>query len=1530
MKRELQSPVPNALYIPGRVHDACGVGFLANVNGYRSGRLLQDSLIALGRLSHRGANTGDTSDGSGILIQLPSEFFALQAGRLGHGTRNLQPGDLGVGMVFLPGQDRQAAESARGRTEIAFASRNLRVLGWREVPVEPGVLGKKAGNTQPQIEQIIISRPEGMDAKAFERELHLASRLAENLSSQADIEGLYFASVSAQTLTYKALVEGSKLGQFYPELSDPLMQIAFAQVHQRYSTNTLPSWKNAQPFQLLAHNGEINTVGGNKIWTAAREAGMRSPVWGGALADLSPVIRGGGSDSANLDNVIKLLTLSGRSVSEAMAIAVPSAWENDSGMSAQERAFFEHGQLFMNPWDGPALLVFTDGTEIGAILDRNGLRPARYMETKSGLIAVTSEAGVIPVEESEITKKGRLGPGQMVIVDLAGGRVKDDAQIKTEIASKHPYAQINEETIRPLSVFTGRTEPDSNGHEHYLLYPPTLSQLQIAHGMTHEDIETVITTMAQEGKDPVWSMGKDTPEAAILSDVVRPLDVFFKQRFAQVTNPPIDPIRERAVMSLNTVLGPRPDMLSTEVFDGTVIKLESPILDDAQLKVLKSVKEGPVSVATVGTLFDIAKGPGELENAVASLVKQAEALVDSGKGILVLSDRGITKDKASIPILMALGAVHQHLIKTGKRIQTSIVVETGSSWDIHQLALLAGYGADAINPWLAFQTAEAIAASKSDNGHGDRLMREAREKYRKAAEAGLLKIFSKMGISTFAGYQGAQIFDAIGLSGEVVDLCFTGTASPLGGLGFEQIGEDVIALHTQAFDHDGLSKLPFPGLFKFNRQGPGPSMSHAHSPEVWRALQAVARNGIPAHDGVELKYQVYADKINGGPVRGLRDLLGFVPQNPEIDISEVEDALRIVRGRFISTAMSLGALGPEAWKDLAVAMNRLGGRSNSGEGGEDPRLYRGQPERMDNKIKQVASARFGVTAEYLIMADELEIKMAQGAKPGEGGQLPGFKVNSEIAFYRKTEQGIELISPPPHHDIYSIEDLAQLIYDLKQVNPDAKIGVKLVSESGVGTIAAGVAKAGADYVLIAGNNGGTGAAPLASIHSAGSPLELGLAEAQQELVANGLRGGITLRADGGLQTGRDVVIAAMLGADEFGFGTSLLESLGCVMARQCHLNTCPAGIATQDPEKRARYKGTPDNAAAYLLSVARDVRGYLARLGVSSLDEVIGRTDFLTQLPSESAVRANTLDLSPVLAQIDPTGNEPKKRIPGLTNATPERGRQINKIILEEVKNGLIAGGSVERTYEVSVSDRTIGATLAGFIAKEFGILPETGLPEGAVKLNFRGSAGQSFAAFASLGMELNLEGEAQDGVAKSLSGGVVTIRAPREAGYVHQESVIAGNAVGYGATSGKVFISGQAGERFAVRNSGATLVVEGLGDHGCEYMTGGEVFVLGKTGKNFGAGMSAGTAYVLDESGDFEGKVNKEMVSVSAVNGGGELEKLRVMIEEHHTRTGSVKASEMLNNWETYSGLFRKVEPKKAKTAQIQDPVAVTAAALA
>jgi glutamate synthase (ferredoxin) len=1508
VKRERQTLAPNALYIPGQVHDACGVGFLANVNGYRSFTLLQDSLSALGKLSHRGAKVGDTSDGSGVLFQIPIEFMSAEAARLGAPVRGIESGDLGIGMVFLPGQNPLGAETSRLQTERAFASRAIPVLGWREVPVVSDVLGKKAETTRPLIEQVIVPKPAGMEAVVFERELFLASRIAEKLASEAGVEGLYFASISGRTVTYKALVEGSKLGMFFPDLLNPDLKVSFAQIHQRYSTNTLPSWENAQPFHLVAHNGEINTVAGNNVWTLAREAGLRDSVWGAEISGVMPMIRPGGSDSANLDNVVKMMALSGRPVSEAMALAVPSAWENDNSMSAEQRAFFEHGQLFINPWDGPALLVFTDGIEIGAVLDRNGLRPARFMETKGGLVAVTSEAGVVPVAESEIVKKGRIGPGQMLVVDTKEGRLKTDGDIKAEISSRRPYGDIVAEKVRPLSVVVPDMHELRNGHE--VIVPP-LGTLQEAYGMTHEDVEIVMTSMVRDGKDPVWSMGKDTPEAAVLSEVVRPIDAYFKQRFAQVTNPPIDPIREKAVMSLNTVLGPKPGMLA-EVVGSEVVKLESPLLDNEQVKKLKSIRKGPLASETLPVLFDVSQGPDGLAAAISQLVQQAEQSVDSGKGIIILSDKGIGPEKAALPMLVALGAVHRHLIRAGKRMETSIVVETGSAWDIHQLALLSGYGADAFNPWLAFQTAEAIGASKSDNGHGEKLMEEARRNYRKAAEAGLLKIFSKMGISTFAGYHGAQIFDSIGLSGEVIDVCFTGTSAPLGGIGFREIGEDVLDLHARAFGREEFLKLPFPGLYKFNRQGEGPFMPHAHAPEVWRALQAVARNGQPAADGIELKYQVYADKVDSGPVRALRDLLGFIQEGPGIDVSLVEDADQIARARFISTAMSLGALGPEAWKDLAIAMNRLGARSNSGEGGEDPRLYRGQSERKDNKIKQVASARFGVTAEYLAMADELEIKMAQGAKPGEGGQLPGFKVNSEIAFYRKTEEGIELISPPPHHDIYSIEDLAQLIYDLKQVNPDAKIGVKLVSESGVGTIAAGVAKAGADYVLIAGNNGGTGAAPLASIHSAGSPLELGLAEAQQALIANGLRGGITLRADGGLQTGRDVVIAAMLGADEFGFGTSLLESLGCVMARQCHLNTCPAGIATQDPEKRARYKGSPDNAVSYLLSVARDVRGYLARLGVTSLDEVIGRTDFLAQLPNDSVVRANTLDLSPILAQVDTGGTEPRRRIEGMTNSPPAEGRQINRVILDDVKDAVLSGRPVEGNYEVSVSDRTIGATLAGFIAREFGILPETGLSEGAVRLNFKGSAGQSFAAFAALGMELSLEGEAQDGVAKSLSGGVVSIRPPREASYLPEESVIVGNAVGYGATSGRVFISGQAGERFAVRNSGAVLTVEGLGDHGCEYMTGGEVYVFGPTGKNFGAGMSAGTAFVLDEQGDFESKVNPDMVSVEEARP-EDIERIRAVAVEHLQRTGSPKIARMLGNWGEYAKQFKIVAPKKA-----------------
>jgi len=1542
------------LYKPSYEHDACGVGFVARVSGQQDHDVIVKALQAVANVTHRGAVDADakTGDGSGVLTQLPRRLLVREAEK--RGFRVDRPEDLALGMVFLPRHDLIARDLCTALMDHALRAQGLTVVGWREVPVDLGALGEKALDTRPEVRQVIVARPSGLvDDVAFERALYRARKDAEKRIAEQGVDGFYVPSLSSRTVVYKGLMLATQLPAFFTDLRDPLYETALAIFHQRYSTNTMPNWLLAQPFRFLAHNGEINTLRGNENWMRAREAELTSPVWGGAFETLRPVIWEDGSDSSKLDNALELLEESGRDVLHSMMMLVPPAWENMTEMEPRLRDFYRYHDTVVEPWDGPAGLAFTDGMTVGAVLDRNGLRPSRYKIDQDGLVVAASEVGVVDMDDANIVEKGRLGPGQMLAVDTVRHRVLHDDDLKREIAERRPYGEWLSRGLVSLGSLpsakpagapnghasangqNGQAHPAAGGHaangtngvaangsDGTTTSAVDLTPIQLAFGYTAEEVKFIIRPMGAEGKDPVFSMGDDTP-MAVLSKVPRLLYTYFKQRFAQVTNPPIDPLREELVMSLRTLIGPRRSMLEETPEHARLLELESPVLLPEELAKLRGANTDSLVARALDTTFPVADGPGGLERGVMALCATAAEAVQQGATILILSDRAVGPDRAPIPSLMAVGAVHHHLIAHGTRMRCDLVVESGDAWDVHHFASLIGYGAAAVHPWLALETIGAelraehqqelriARARKQDTAEieerwaatGAATIVKQQQQFLHAAELGLFKIMSKMGISTISSYRGAQIFEALGLAEDVVERCFAGTTSALGGLGFEELGADVLGRHSTGFPApvaEGPAarggKLPDYGFIRYRREGE----YHAFNPLMVRAMHAAVKG-----EGDYESYKQFSNLVHSRIPMSVRDLLELRPGTP-IPLREVE-SIETIRRRFVSTAMSLGALSPEAHRTLAVAMNRIGARSNSGEGGEDPKNYV-PDENGDlghNKIKQVASARFGVTAEYLAMADELEIKMAQGAKPGEGGQLPGMKNNSIIASLRFTIPGITLISPPPHHDIYSIEDLAQLIYDLKMTNPRARVGVKLVAEAGVGTIAAGVAKAYADYVLISGHDGGTGASPLSSIKNTGSPWELGLAETQQVLVMNDLRGRITVRTDGGLKTGRDVVMAAMLGAEEYGFGTAAVVAIGCDMARACHLNTCPTGVATQDPKYRAKFDGTAEMAVHYFTHLAMEVREILASLGFRKLDEVIGRPDLLMPRPLPEGERAGLLDLTPILTPADPSGTRPRIHVVN-RNVRPT-DTALDPEIVRDAQEALENGKRLSLHYTIQNAHRTVGARLAGEIARRYGA---KGLPKGTIEMRFKGSAGQSFGAWATNGMRLILEGEANDYVAKGLCGGEIDIMPSPEASFAPHENVILGNTVLYGATSGRFFASGRAGERFAVRNSGATAVVEGVGDHCCEYMTGGIVVVLGEVGRNFAAGMSNGVAYVFDPDEHLPSRYNPEMVKLERVMNVDDLEQLYALIDEHFEKTGSPRAREILDTWDYYRTLFWKVVP--------------------
>lgn len=1514
--------------------DACGVGFIANPRQGANHEIVAKALSALTCLEHRGGCSADrdSGDGAGVMSAIP---WALLERDLAKSNQSLPPREsLGVAMMFVP-RDPQEFSIAREVVERVLDSEGLKAIAWRPVPVNPDVLGIQARENQPGCQQLIVEA-EGVTGDALERRLYLARRSIGKAIAADDRltwgDNFYICSFSSRTIVYKGMVRSAVLGDFYLDLKDPDYVSRFAVYHRRFSTNTMPRWPLAQPMRLLGHNGEINTLLGNINWMMAREVDLAHPVWGDRIEDLKPIVSRENSDSATLDNVMELLVLSGRSPMEALTVMVPEAYQNQPELADRQEIvdFYEYYSGIQEAWDGPALLVFGDGKQIGATLDRNGLRPARYVITKDGYIVVASEAGVVELPEAEIVEKGRLGPGQMIAVDLESHEILKNWEIKERIARSQPYGTWLAEhraQLEPQS-FEGQARLEDN----------TLLQRQTAFGYTTEDVEMIIQDMASAGKEPTFCMGDDIP-LAVLSEKPHLLYDYFKQRFAQVTNPAIDPLRESLVMSLNMVLGERGNLLEVKPEYAGQLKIETPVLNEAELE---SIRSSGFQTETLSTLFSISGGPGALRTAVDRLCERAAQAVRAGTKILILSDRSggqcaLNAETTYIPPLLAVGAVHHHLIRQGLRMKASLVVDTAQCWSTHHFACAIGYGASAICPYLALETvrhwwADAKTQKQMERGKLPQLsVEQAQGNYRHAVELGLLKILSKMGISLLSSYHGAQIFEAIGIGNELLELAFSGTTSRVGGLSVEELAQEVLAFHKKAFPELSTKKLENLGFIQYRPGGE----YHMNSPEMAKALhKAVASfqgeaagngNGAAAataKSGYD-HYTVYQKYLQGRPRTALRDLLDFNSDRPSIAIEEVEPVEAIVK-RFCTGGMSLGALSREAHETLAIAMNRLGGKSNSGEGGEDPTRFkvlddvdeRGHSpllphlkglrngDTASSAIKQVASGRFGVTPEYLMNAKQIEIKVAQGAKPGEGGQLPGKKVSPYIAMLRRSKPGVSLISPPPHHDIYSIEDLAQLIFDLHQINPNAGVSVKLVAEIGIGTIAAGVAKANADIIQISGHDGGTGASPLSSIKHAGTPWELGLTEVHRVLMENKLRDRVVLRVDGGLKTGWDVLMGALMGAEEFGFGSIAMIAEGCIMARICHTNSCPVGVATQQEKLRARFTGVPEHVVNFFYFIAEEVRSLLAKLGYRSLDEVIGRADLLTPTANLNLTKTGTLNLDCITELPDTRGDRSWLNHGPVHSNGPVLDDQL--LADAQIQAAIQNQGTVEKTIPLVNTDRSVGARLAGHIASRYG---NTGF-QGQITLKFQGAAGQSFGAFNLPGMSLILEGESNDYVGKGMHGGEIVIYPPADANYDPAENAIVGNTCLYGATGGVLLARGQAGERFGVRNSMGKAVIEGAGDHCCEYMTGGVIVVLGKAGRNVGAGMTGGLAYFLDEDDSFPAKVNPEIVSIQRVSTPAGEKQLRELIEVHAERTGSGKAKAILANWEQYLPKFWQVVP--------------------
>jgi glutamate synthase (NADPH/NADH) large chain len=1484
-------PERQGLYDPENEHDSCGVAFVANVSGKKSHDVVQKALTVLENLSHRGACGCDpqTGDGAGILLQIPHEFFRRELAA--KGINLPAPGRYGVGAVFLP---RDAADHGKCQEilERAIREEGQTVLGWRDVPVDNSALGWLARKSEPVIRQVFVGRGTSTrDEDCFERKLYVIRRRAEKAVAEARLqEGklFYLSSLSAVTLVYKGLMIATQVAAFYRDLLDPLVKSALALVHSRFSTNTFPTWELAHPYRFLAHNGEINALRGNRNWMRARTAALSSELFGEDLEKLLPILTETGSDSMTIDNALEFLVKGGRSLAHAMMMLIPEAWNKDARLDPEKRAFYEYHACLMEPWDGPAAILFTDGRQIGAVLDRNGLRPARYTITKSGCVVMASEVGVLPIPPEEVLYKGKMKPGKLFLVDTVAGRVIDDSEIKHRIIYRRPYRRWLAENKIELGDLP--PPPPAPPPDHH-----AIQVRQMAFGYTLEDLRILMAPMARDGEEAVGSMGTDTP-LAVLSSRPQPLYNYFKQLFAQVTNPPIDSIREEMVMSLESYIGREGNLLDETPKHCHLLKLPRPILTNEELEQIRHIAEGDFRSITLPMLFPVKEGPAGLGAAVEGLCRKASQAVRDGTSIVILSDRGVNPELAPIPSLLACSAVHHALVREGTRTEVGLVLESGEARETMHFALLIGYGAGAINPYLAFETLDDMI--RETLLPAELSFEKAHQNYIKSIQKALLKVIAKMGISTIQSYRGAQIFEAIGLNQEVVDRYFTGTASRISGVGLAALAQEALQWHRLAFpgERPQTPILDVGGQYQWRRGGE----YHMYNPDTVAKLQQAVRSESFK------TFEEYSRLVNSQAesLCTLRGLLKFREGQP-VPLEEVEPASEIVK-RFATGAMSFGSISKEAHENLAIAMNRIGGKSNTGEGGEDPGRYRRDPngDWRRSAVKQVASARFGVTTEYLVNADELQIKMAQGAKPGEGGQLPGHKVDKFIAKIRYSTPGVSLISPPPHHDIYSIEDLAQLIHDLKNVNPEARVSVKLVAEVGVGTVAAGVAKAHADVVLISGDSGGTGASPLTSIKHAGIPWELGLAETQQVLVLNDLRGRIVVQTDGQLKTGRDVAIAALLGAEEFGFATAPLVASGCIMMRVCHLNTCPVGIATQDPVLRKKFNGKPENVINFMFFVAEELRAIMARLGFRTVKEMVGRVDMLDPLEALDHWKAQGLDFSKILyrpktdAQVAIHRVQPQDH--GLEDALDHQILELSREAVEN-RNPVVLNLPIRNT------NRTVGAMLSGEIARRYG---NDGLPEDTITINFTGSAGLSFGAFLARGVTLNLEGDANDYVGKGLSGGRIVVRPPARATFLAEENIIAGNTVLYGATGGEAYFRGQAGERFAVRNSGARAVVEGVGDHGCEYMTGGLVVVLGPTGRNFAAGMSGGIAYVFDEEGLFADRCNQGMVELEPVVSEKDVEDLRALIESHIACTGSSKAERILRDWSESLPRFVKIMP--------------------
>jgi len=1478
------------LYDPSFDRDACGVGFVADIKGTRSRSIIDDGLEILRRLSHRAACGADpeTGDGAGIMIQLPDRFFRAEVARLGY---ELSPGRrFAVGQVFLPPDPYQRV-ACEQILEAVIEEEGQRILGWRDVPVDPAHVGTVAAGVMPVFRQVFV-RMRRVPPSAWERTLYVIRKLAENRVRErgADPSGYFhIASLSTETVVYKGLLLPAQLPKFYPDLRAPEMVSAIAVVHSRFSTNTFPTWDLAQPFRYIAHNGEINTLRANGNWMQARRSQLKSAKFHGGLERLFPIIVPGKSDSAQFDNMVELLTLGGRTLPHSMMMMIPEAWEAPGlgAVDEDRKAFYRYAASLVEPWDGPAAIVFSDGQLVGATLDRNGLRPARWTVTTDDRVILASETGVIDVPPERVRSKGRLQPGMMFVVDTAEGRIVDDAELKRDVAGRFPYRKWLEKNVFEMSELEdGAPPPVITGDELY--------RLARAHGYTDEDVNIIIEPMAITGKEPVGSMGTDTP-LAVLSDHAPNLGAYFHQLFAQVTNPPVDPIREALVMSLETTMGPDGNTFDETPEQCHQLRLRGPVIDNADLAKIRAVHEGVFEPVTLSMVYPVADGEDGLAAAIARLRRAAELAIDDGHNLLILSDRGVDAAHVAIPAVLALSAVQQHLVREGTRMQAGLVVETADVREVHDVALLIGFGAAAVNPYLALDVVRDLVAQRRVPGPPE----AAIARFLHAMDEGLLKVMSKMGISTVQSYRGAQLFEAVGLDGAMVERHFTGTPSRIGGVGLTELGREALARHDRGYGAAAQAiadDLPVGGQYQWRRRGE----PHKWNPATIGTLQAAVRTGDAARYA---EYERLCDDEDAALIT-LRGMFELAPRTP-VPLEEVEPASEIVK-RFVTGAMSFGSISAEAHETLAIAMNRIGAKSNSGEGGEEPHRYELDENGASRRsaIKQIASGRFGVTTHYLVNADDLQIKVAQGAKPGEGGQLPGNKVDERIARVRCSTPGVTLISPPPHHDIYSIEDLAQLIYDLSAVNPTARISVKLVSEVGIGAVAAGVAKARAGAVVIAGYEGGTGAAPLASIKRAGLPWELGLAETQQVLVANGLRDRIRVQVDGGLRTSRDVIIAALLGGEEFGMATASLIATGCVMLRKCHLNTCSVGIATQDPVLREKFTGTPEDVVNYFLFVAEAVRGHLARLGARSLDEIVGAVELLRVKPSDHP-KAKLLDLSAILAPPVPGARRFAAGQPW------DLADHVDHDLIRRAEPALASSKHVELSLPVDNSRRAVGTLLSGEVARRFGA---AGLPDGTIQVRLSGSAGQSFGAFLAPGIALELCGDANDYIGKGMSGGRIVVYPPATARFQPEQNVIIGNVALYGATAGDLFACGLAGERFAVRNSGARAVVEGVGDHGCEYMTGGVVVVLGPVGRNFAAGMSGGTAYVYDPTSTLRTRTNLEMVELESVVDESDMWLVHSLIEAHVRFTGSPLGRRVMDNWEHLVARFVKVMPTDYK----------------